>query len=239
MKLGVVLGVVAAFLVHAFFLLFGGLLFPKATESGASTHTVDLLSELESEKKEEEQPEDEPAEPMDEIATEDETPPDTAEILKNLESAPANDDAPALEAASLSAIEAALSGVTSGGDFASALDFASGGRIGGTGTASGEAQKVDEIFSLAELDQEPRVIVQESPAIPSEMRGRKLEGVVTVIFVVDESGKVANPRAEKSSHAAFEPNALSAVRKWKFEPGLRAGKRVSSKMRVSIRFPAS
>ena len=69
------------------------------------------------------------------------------------------------------------------------------------------------------------------------MRGKKVEGTVTVIFVVDAGGKVENPRVEKSSHTAFESPAVSAVKKWKFEPGLKAGQRVASKMRVSIRFP--
>ncbi len=71
------------------------------------------------------------------------------------------------------------------------------------------------------------------------MRGKKVDGVVTLIFVVDASGKVVDPRVESSSNSAFDNPALSAVKKWKFEPGLRAGKRVATKMRVPIRFPAS
>jgi protein TonB len=71
------------------------------------------------------------------------------------------------------------------------------------------------------------------------MRGKKTEGLVSVIFVVDAEGKVVGPRAEKSSHAAFETPALDAVKKWKFEPGVRGGQRVATKMRISIRFPPS
>jgi protein TonB len=71
------------------------------------------------------------------------------------------------------------------------------------------------------------------------MRGKSLEGVVTVIFVVDSSGKVAGPRVEKSSHAEFDRPALDAVKQWKFEPAVKGGQRVACKMRVPIRFPPS
>lgn len=238
MKLGCFLGLGAAVFLHAAVILFGGLVFPKDETRKGSVQAVDLLSEEDAKApdKKEEKVEEQPPE---ELETQEEAPPDAAEVLRNLDTPPAANDAPALDAASLSAIEAALSGQSGGGDFAEAVSFASGGRIGGTGIAGGSAEKLEEAFSLAELDQKPRAIVQGSPTIPQEMRGKKIEGVVSVLFVVNASGKVENPRVEKSSHAAFETPALSAIRKWKFEPGLRAGQRVATKMRVSIRFPAS
>jgi periplasmic protein TonB len=235
MKFAWSLGIAAAVFFHVVVLLFGGIFFMDEEKAAGSTQSVELLSEVEAEeKKKPEEPE--PA-PTEELETETEQPPDAAEILRNLE-APSIDDAPALEAASLSAIEAALGGQGGGGDFAEALSFASGGRIGGTGKGGVLDEKLEEAFSLAELDQAPRAVVQGSPAYPSELRGKKLEGVVTLIFVVDATGKVENPRVEKSSHTAFEAPAVGALKKWKFEPGLRAGQRVSTKMRVSIRFPA-
>jgi protein TonB len=69
------------------------------------------------------------------------------------------------------------------------------------------------------------------------MRGKNLEGAVTIIFVLDASGKVTNPRVEKSTHRAFEKPALDAVKQWKFEPGIQGGRRVPCNMRVPIRFP--
>ena len=66
-----------------------------------------------------------------------------------------------------------------------------------------------------------------------------LPGVVSVIFVVDASGKVVNPRIEKSSNAAFEKPALDAVKQWKFEPAVKGGQRVACTMRQPIRFQPS
>jgi TonB family protein len=240
MKIAWSLGVVCAVLMHAGFLLFGGILFPDPEESAGTVQSVDLLTEVDADEsdKQDEQPQAEPEESDEEMESESEEPPDAAEILRSLEASPV-DDSPALDAVSLSAIEAALSGSGGAGDFTDALSFESGGRIGGTGKVGAIEEKLEEAFSLAELDQKPRATFQASPVYPAEMRGKKFEGVVSVIFVVNADGKVENPRVERSNHAAFDSAATAAVKKWKFEPGVRAGQRVASKMRVTLRFPGS
>jgi len=235
MKLAWLLGIACAVLLHAGVLLFGGIFFMDKKKDHGTLQEVDLVS---AEAVKQEKKKDEPREVKhEEIEAQAEAPPDAAELLKSLDVAPM-DNTPALEAASLGAIDAALSGQGGGGDFGEALSFASGGRIGGTGIAGGQTDKLEQAFSMAEIDQKPRAVFQESPAFPAEMRGKKIEGLVTVLFVVDAAGKVEEIRVEKSSASAFEAPALAAVKKWKFEPGVRAGQRVASKMRVTIRFPA-
>lgn len=224
-----------ALLPHAGFLLFGGILLPKAKENHGTTQEVELVGPEEA-KKEEKPPET----PLDELKTEDEKPPDATEILKSLDTPPAPNEGPAaLDAVSLAEIERALSGGgSSGGDvFGAAASLEGGGALYGTGRRrGGDDDKMDDAFSLADIDQKPRPVFQSAPAYPSEMRARKLEGVVSVLFIVDSSGKVQNPRVEKSNNPAFEKPALDAVRKWKFEPGVKGGQRVACKMRAPIRF---
>lgn len=237
MKLGL-LGILCAVLAHGFILFFGGLLFGTGKEDGEKLQEVDLLAAEELETKEDdEKKEEEPTERKEEIETETEDVPDAAEVIRSLELSPAAE--PALDAASLSAIEAALSGQLGSGDFADSVDFSSGGRIGGVGKTGATDSELKEAFSLSEIDQSPRAVFQAPPLYPAELRSKKLEGVVTVIFVVDASGKVTNPRVAKSTHPAFERPALDAVKQWRFEPGVKAGQRVGSKMRVEIRFQPS
>jgi protein TonB len=239
MKLAWVFGIGVAVVLHAGFLLFGGLIFGTHREEPKGPREVDLVSDLDAASvKEKEKKPDPEEEKKDDVDAEVEEAPDAAEVVRQLEQSAAA-AAPALEAASLSAIEAALSGQAGGGDFADSMSFASGGRIGGTGKAGSLEEKIDNAFNLSEIDQKPRAAFQAAPTYPAEMRGRKVEGVVTVIFIVDASGKVSNPRVEKSSHPAFDKPALDAVRQWRFEPGLRGGERVSCKMRVPIRFQKS
>lgn len=229
MRLGAVAGVLAAVALHAAFLAFGGLLLPEATEGHASLQQVELL-EADAEKPPE--PDPEPAEPP--LEQTPDAPPE-APALDESEPLPAGP--PALDAASLAAISDALLGGAGGGDFAAAIGLASGGRIGGTGRAGGDLDgALGAAFSLAELDQKPRLVFQADPLYPAELRQKKLEVVVTVAFVVDATGKTAGARVEKSDHPAFERPALDAVRQWKFEPAVKGGKRVPCRMRIPIRF---
>ncbi|HHT9136031.1 MAG TPA: energy transducer TonB [Candidatus Wunengus sp. YC60] len=240
MKINLFFGISCALALHAVIILFGGLLFNSHEKDHGTLQQVELLSN-EDVSSEKEKAEDlkTMTEKTEEMETESEQVPDASEIVRNLELSAA-DSAPELEAASLSAIEAALSGQAgSGGDFAEALSFSSGGRIGGMGKTGAMDERLGNAFSLGEIDQKPRAIFQAAPVFPNELRGKKLEGVVTVLFVVDQTGKVAQPRVVKSSHPAFEKPALDAVKQWKFEPAIKGGQRVPCKMRVPIRFQPS
>jgi len=239
-RLGVILATVAAIGLHAGFLLFGGIFLPQAKEDHGTLQEVELLDDAaatEEKEKDQEKPKEE-SDTQEELDPDAEPPPDAEEILRNLELATPN-DAPALEAASLAAIEQALSGQAGSGAFADALTFSSGGRIGGTGKAGALDEKVESAFSMGEIDQKPRAIFQAMPLVPAEMRGKKVVGVVTITFVVDAAGKVSRLKVEKASHPAFEKPALDALKQWKFEPAVRGGQRVGCKMRLPVKFPAS
>lgn len=239
MSVGTVLAIVGALLLHALVLLFGGLVFPTCRPEGEGVQEVELIGAEDpstpAEKQEPERPEEQP-EP---IESESDEPPDATEIMKSLD-VPSPADAPELEAASLGAIEQALSGLTSaGGDFGDALSFASGGRIGGTGRAGGADGEAPAEFDLSGVQQEARAIYRASPVYPAELRGKKIEGLVEVICIVDATGKVADARVKRTNHPAFEKPALDAARQWKFEPAVRRGQRDTSHVTVPFRFPPS
>jgi protein TonB len=159
-----------------------------------------------------------PEEPPPEEEEPEETPPELAE------------EAPPLD---LSQLELALNPTLGDGflqgDFAIRLE-AFGARAAGDGDA------MDALFSIADLDQEPRVVHQPSPTFSAETR-RKAPGTVHVLFVVDQSGRVQDPVVQTSSDPVFEKPALAAVKQWKFEPGKRNGQPVRFRMRVPITFP--
>lgn len=235
MKLGWLLGVSCAVLFHALVLLFGGIFFMKDEDESGRLQQVDLLSDEVDKPKEEEQ--EKPPEEK-EIETEEEAPPDATEVIHNLEQ-PVIDDAPALDAASLGALEQMLNGASGGGDFADAISLASGGRIGGRGTLGVGDESVEKAFNLDEIDQDARVVDQIAPTYPAELRRQKLEGSVVLKFIVDSTGKVLNPRVVESAHVAFDKPALDAVRRWKFEPAVKGGQRVNCFKRLVIRFKPS
>lgn len=101
---------------------------------------------------------------------------------------------------------------------------------------AGNSEAMDEIFTLADLDQKPRVIYQPGPNVGDRVR-RKAPGTAYVLFIVNESGRVENARIQSSTDPIFERPALDAVKQWKFEPGRRKGEAVSFRMRVPITIP--
>jgi len=136
-----------------------------------------------------------------------------------------SEQAPPLD---LSQLELALnlgSGPGFGGDFGLQLQ-----------TLTTDQKEEDALFSLADLDQKPRVIYQPSPILTASVR-RKAPGTVYILFMVDEQGRVREPRVHKSTDPVFEKPAMDAIKKWRFEPGKRKGKPVQFKMRVPITFP--
>lgn len=94
----------------------------------------------------------------------------------------------------------------------------------------------DAIFSLSDLDQQPRPLSQPPPVITPLMR-KKVPGTVRIAFIVNELGRVENPIVQSSTDPVFERPALAAVSQWRFEPGRRGGKPVRFRMRVPMTFP--
>ncbi len=98
--------------------------------------------------------------------------------------------------------------------------------------------EADAIFSSSDLDQQPRPVFQPAPEYPSDLKKKKIEGTVYILFIIDKTGRVQNPIVQKSAHSALEAPALKAVRKWRFEPGRRKGQAVQFRMRVPVSFSA-
>lgn len=92
------------------------------------------------------------------------------------------------------------------------------------------------VFPPTALDNTPRTRVQNPPVYPFSLKASGISGEVVVEFVVDERGRVTHPRILRSTHPDFESATLSAVSKWRFEPGTRKMKPVSFRMIVPVKF---
>ena len=112
------------------------------------------------------------------------------------------------------------------GDFAPgfSLDF---GSITGAGG----------IYELSDLDTPPRPVAQMRPQYPARARTRRIEGSVTLTFVVDLDGTTRNLDVVAAQpEGIFEEAALRAAARWRFSPGLRQGAPVPVRVRQTIRF---
>lgn len=119
------------------------------------------------------------------------------------------------------------------------IAMGSGGALAGFGeirslTAAEAVQ--EDTFDVADLEKRPEPVSQVAPTYPEALRKAKVEGVVTLIFILDETGRVEDPRVENSSRPEFEKPALDAIRKWRFSPGQKDGQAVRTYIRVPLRF---
>ncbi|HLP25755.1 MAG TPA: TonB family protein [Acidobacteriota bacterium] len=92
----------------------------------------------------------------------------------------------------------------------------------------------NSIFKLSDLDRIPQAIAQPSPQSP-QTPGLE-NGVVRVSFIVDADGNVRDPKVIEATDFAFESAAVQGVKRWKFRPGMKGGRKVATLMEVPIRF---
>lgn len=82
----------------------------------------------------------------------------------------------------------------------------------------------------------PTAIRMVEPFYPIEMKLARTPGRVRVTALVDETGRVQDPKLESASHAAFGASALEAVGQWRFKPALRDGVPVATRVSLPLNF---
>jgi protein TonB len=92
-------------------------------------------------------------------------------------------------------------------------------------------------YDSSELDQNPVPISRPRPVFPYYARRRGIEGYVDVQFTVSAQGTVEDAEALAAKPAGvFDHEALRAIRRWRFKPGIRNGKPVAARLQIRIRF---
>ena len=84
-----------------------------------------------------------------------------------------------------------------------------------------------------------RPLYKENTAPPYPRKARRLgyEGIVMLKVLIDENGRVDDLIVFKSSgHTVLDRAALSAVRKWLFEPGTEGGIKKKMWVKIPVRF---
>jgi periplasmic protein TonB len=82
---------------------------------------------------------------------------------------------------------------------------------------------------------QPRAIVRTQPAYPTLAREARIQGDVTIDAILDEEGNIVDMKVI-SGHPFLYQAALSALKKWKYEPTYLNDKPIAVEMIVTIRF---
>ena len=95
---------------------------------------------------------------------------------------------------------------------------------------------IKNLFNISELDRKPEPIVQTQPIYPFEMKREGIEARVRVGFIVDSQGNVILPYVVSATHTGFDHAAIEAVLKWRFRPGMKAGRKVNTRVEQPMDF---
>jgi RNA polymerase sigma factor (sigma-70 family) len=95
---------------------------------------------------------------------------------------------------------------------------------------------VAETLDIANLDAKPKPTTMLTPVYPADMAAAGIEGSVVVSFVIDATGKVRGATVVSSSRPEFEAAAVAAVENWQFDPGLKGGRQVNTRVSQKIGF---
>ena len=82
----------------------------------------------------------------------------------------------------------------------------------------------------------PQIISKTDPQLPEEARLAKLSGSVHISLIVGEDGEPRNIRALTSPGLGLDQQAIAAVSKWRFKPGLKDGTPVPVSVQVEVNF---
>lgn len=103
--------------------------------------------------------------------------------------------------------------------------------------ATAPALTVAEITDVSpKVDEAPAPVRTFAPDYPASLRAAKVNGVVSIVIVVDESGEVLAAEVAKTTHENFNEPALDAIRRWKFKPAKLDGRPVKVKVTIPVRF---
>ncbi len=103
-------------------------------------------------------------------------------------------------------------------------------------SANQDDLNMDDIFDLGDLDQMPRAVKKVRPKYPKKYLKRNIEGEVRLIFIVDENGKVRDIKVHSATHPEFGEAAVEAIAQWEFEPGVKNGRSVKTRVRIPLPF---
>lgn len=111
----------------------------------------------------------------------------------------------------------------------------------GTGLAGRLAANPLNLDAATALEQRqpnerPAVLSQVAPEYPAALRRTGGRGEVVVAFTVEIDGRVTEPEVLRSTHPAFEPAALAAIRQWRFKPAHKDGVVVAARVVQTLVF---
>ena len=91
---------------------------------------------------------------------------------------------------------------------------------------------------LGDYDEPPRVLKIKQPTYPPEAFRQRVSGTVVLRVVIDENGRVKDPRVVRSI-PALDAAAIQATKGWRFTPARKNGQAVQVTIDTPVTFKVS
>lgn len=129
-----------------------------------------------------------------------------------------------------------LSSTSTAGAFAAPVGNTNMGAVGPTAKPPSEAKAGGGLTPLAEVDSGPLPLDEVRIPYPTQARADGIEGTVTLMIVVDDTGKVTRARILNGPGHGLNEAALEAIRRFRFKPARQQGRAVSVETRFAYTF---
>lgn len=83
-----------------------------------------------------------------------------------------------------------------------------------------------QIFSIADLDEQPRFVSGRPVALPYSMQQARIPGRARIKILLGPEGRILTANLVESNHPDYGPAALDAVKAWVFTPPTKDGEPV-------------
>ncbi|HTQ29999.1 MAG TPA: energy transducer TonB [Opitutaceae bacterium] len=109
----------------------------------------------------------------------------------------------------------------------------------GAGLAPSEPPDVVGAAPSTAENRPPKALAMRNPEYPFELKRNGVQAVIPIEFVVGVDGRAHDVRVFNSPDPRFDDAIMAAAADWRFEPGIRNGKPVNTKLRTSLTFSLS
>lgn len=92
------------------------------------------------------------------------------------------------------------------------------------------------IYKVAQVQTPPKVVSKMEPNYTDDARNAKIQGPVVLSVIVDAQGRAEKIRVTKSLDKGLDQQAVGAIEKWRFAPGIKDGKPVRVAATIEVNF---
>lgn len=94
----------------------------------------------------------------------------------------------------------------------------------------------ERIYKVAQLQTPPKVVSKVEPAYTDDARKAHIQGPVHLSLVIDSQGSPKDIRVTRSLDKGLDQEAIVAIEKWHFSPGIKDGKAVRVAANIDVNF---